>query len=97
MLISYPGIVKKGQIQLEEPVELPEGAQVLVVVDLPLAKVEAQERRLAALSENEWQAPFDAFEQATQDGPTEIDIDSVSDQELVDLVHQVRAEREPQD
>ena len=41
MLTSYRGTIKKGQIQLEEPVELPEGAQILIVVDLSLAEVEA--------------------------------------------------------
>jgi hypothetical protein len=94
MLTSYRGTVKKGQIRLEEPIELPEGAQVLVVVDLSLAEVETQQRRLASLSEDEWQAPFADFAQSAQDAPVEIDSESVSDQELVDLVHEVRADWE---
>ncbi|MCP4599334.1 MAG: hypothetical protein GY847_02150 [Proteobacteria bacterium] len=98
MLTSYRGTIKKGQIQLEEPVNLPEGAQILIVVDLSLAEVETRQRRLASLSESEWQAPFAVFEQSAQqlaqDTPLEIAIESVSDQELVDLVHQVRADQE---
>lgn len=94
MLTSYRGTVKKGQIRLEEPIELPEGAQVLIVVDLSLAEVETRQRRLAGLSEDEWQASFANFDQSVQDAPVEIDIESVSDQELVDLVHEVRANQE---
>jgi hypothetical protein len=95
MLTSYSGIVKKGQIQLQEPVTLPEGAQVLVVIELALSEVEAQERRLAALSASEWQAPFNAFAQSAPNAPVEVDIDSVDDQELVDLIHEVRSDRKP--
>lgn len=32
MLISYQAVVKEGQIQLQDPVDLPEGTEVLVVV-----------------------------------------------------------------
>jgi len=91
MLISYHGIVKKGRIQLQEPVTLPEGAEVLIVISPP-ESLEYQKRRLDALSAEEWQASFDAFIEVISKEATEINIDSVSDQELVDIVHQVRGE-----
>ena len=91
MLMSYRGIVKKGRIQLQEMVTLPEGAEVLIVIS-PLESLEAQERRLDALSAEEWQAPFDAFIEVVSQESTEINIDSMGDQELVDVVHQVREE-----
>ncbi len=90
MLLSYHGIIKEGQIQLQGPVTLPEGAQVLVVLAPPEA-VETQERRLAEMSPADWQAPFDTFIAfSVQEEPPEIDSDTVSDDTLVDLIHQHR-------
>jgi hypothetical protein len=96
MLASYHGIVKKGQIQLQEQVKLPEGAEVLIVVAPSLPEIEAQQRRLVALSDEEWQRPFEAFAQSAQEEQPEESIDSLSDEELVELVHQVREERRQQ-
>jgi hypothetical protein len=90
MLASYQAVIKNGQVQFQKAVQFPEGTSVVVVV--ALESVEAQEQRLAALSLAEWQAPFVAFEQSAQQSPPAEDIDLISDEELVTLVHQVRAE-----
>ena len=55
--------------------------------------IEEQERRLATLSPEDWRRPFDEFEAiAAQEQPEE-DINSISDEELVALVHQARQEK----
>ena len=79
MLASYHAVVvKEGQIELQEPVQLPEGTEVLVVV---------------ALSETHRRKAFDEYIALAEKYPAEADIDTLSDQELVDIVHQVREER----
>ncbi len=92
MLVSYHGVIREGQIQLQGPATLPEGAQVLLVISPP-EQVESQEQRLTTLSTEVWQAPFDEFMTNPETENTVIDLDLVSDQTLVDLVHQVREER----
>ncbi len=95
MLTSYHAVVVAGgHIRLTEPVQLPPGMEVLaVVVSPPQAEVAAQEARLAALSDAEWQAPFAVYAELGDQYPTEVDPATISDEELVELVHQVRAER----
>lgn len=96
MLTSYHAVVADGgQIRLTDPVELPPGTEVLVVVAAPSqAKATAQEARLAALSEAEWRAPFEAYAAAVAEEPPDADPTTISDEELVEIVHQVRAEHQ---
>jgi len=88
MLASYHGVVRNGRIILRD-IQLPEGAEVIVVVrsQLPL---EEQEKRLAALSDEEWSAPFDAYIELAKAFPAEIDIETLEDEELAALVHEAR-------
>jgi hypothetical protein len=88
MLASYHGIVRNGRIVLRG-IQLPEGAEVIVVVrsQLPL---EEQEKRLAALSKKEWLAPFDAYIELAYAFPAEVDIETIGDEELTTLVHEAR-------
>lgn len=88
MLASYHGIVRNGRIILRD-IQLPEGAEVIVVVrsQLPL---EEQEKRLVALSDEEWSAPFDAYIRLVNAFPAEVDIETIGDEELVMLVHGAR-------
>ena len=97
MLTSYHAVVADGgQIRLTDPVELPPGTEVLVVVATPSqAKATAQEARLAALSETEWRAPFEAYAAAVaEESPPDADPTTISDEELVEIVHRVRAEHQ---
>lgn len=96
LLTAYRGVVEKGVIHLRpQSPDLPEGAEVLVVAVQSLPSLEEQERRLAALPAEEWRRPFDEFILLSQAEPAEVDIDDVSDEELVALVHKVREERRP--
>jgi hypothetical protein len=88
MLASYHGIVRNGRIVLRN-VQLPEGAEVIVVVHSQLL-LEEQEKRLAALSDEEWSAPFDAYIELAKAFPAEVDIETIGDEELVALVHEAR-------
>jgi len=94
MLSSYAGIVKDGQIHLPDSVDLPEGAQVIVVVSDRFLSVGEQEHYLARLSYEEWQSLFDEFAQLSGEQQAEIDIETVSDDDLVTLVHEVRQARQ---
>lgn len=94
MLSSYAGIVKGGQILLRDTVDLPEGAQVIVVVSDRFLSVEEQERYLARLSSEEWHSLFDEFAQLSHEQQAEIDVETVSDDDLVALVHEVRQAHE---
>ncbi len=93
MLTSYAGIVKKGQILLPDNVDLPEGAQVIVVVSDHALSLEQQAHYLADLPAEEWRAIFGEFAQISGKQPAEVDIETIDDNELVRLVHQVRAAR----
>jgi hypothetical protein len=80
MLTALQGVIESGRVRLFGAVP-PEGTPVVVVVP-DLAEVERRHR------------DFDEFVRlADQEPPTEEDIASVSDEELVNLVHEVRAER----
>ena len=93
VLTTYRGVVEKGVLRLRTSLPAPpDGAEVLVVAVQPLPPLEEQERRLAEMSEEEWLRPFKEFEAvATQEQP-EVDIDTISDDELVALVHEAREE-----
>jgi hypothetical protein len=91
-LISYRGEVHNGVIRLQNG-KLPEGAKVLVVaVEGQTASVEEQVRRLEAIPLAEWRKPFDEYVEFARQHPAEADIDTVSDDELNEIVHEVRAE-----
>ncbi|NJN95507.1 MAG: hypothetical protein HC875_16050 [Anaerolineales bacterium] len=94
MLTSYAGIVKDGQIYLRDSIDLPEGAQVIVVVSDRSLSVDEQERCLAGLSSEEWSNLFDEFAQFSVEQPAEINIETVSDDDLVAIVHEVRQARQ---
>lgn len=95
VLTTYRGVVEKGVIRLRPPSPAPpDGTEVLVVAVQSLPSIEEQERRLAALSAEEWRRPFDEFILLSQAEPAEVDIEDISDEELVALVHEVREERQ---
>lgn len=95
VLTTYRGVVEKGVVRLRPPSPaLPEGAEVLVVAVQPLPSPEEQERRFAEISEEEWRKPFDEFILLSRAEPAEVDIEEISDEELVALVHEVREERQ---
>jgi hypothetical protein len=94
MLTSYAGVVKKGQIHLGDEVNLPEGAQVIVVVAERPLSLEEQERYLHTLSAADWSRLFNEFMHFSSDPLTEVDIETISDAELVAIVHEVRATRQ---
>jgi hypothetical protein len=93
MLVSYRGVVEQGQVRLCEPVELPEGTEVLVIpVEPGSAKV--QERHLAELSPEEWKKPFDAVRAAWETSdPAPKEADLPGDEKSSALVRDVRVER----
>jgi hypothetical protein len=93
VLTAYRGVVEQGVIHLRpQSSDLPDGAEVLVVAVQSLPSIKDQERRLDALSPEEWRKPFEAFETAVALEQPEVDIDTISDDELVALVHQAREE-----
>ncbi len=93
VLATYRGVVERdGIVRLREEPALPTGTEVVVVVARPLS-IEEQERRLAALSSDEWRQPFDEFATVVAQETAEVDIADVDDEELVALVHEARQER----
>jgi len=95
VLTAYHGVVEKGGIvRLRQASVLPAGTEVVVVAAQPIPSLEEQERRLAALSPEEWRRPFDAVQaawDASEPAPDEGHLPS--DDELVALVRQARNER----
>jgi len=95
VLTAYRGVVEKeGTVRLHQAPSLPAGTEVVVVVAQTVPSLEEQEHRLAALSPEEWRRPFDAVRaawDASEPAPDEGHLPS--DEELVELVHQVRKER----
>ena len=91
MLVSYRGIVKNGKIEVTD-VQLPDGTEVVVVTQIPVSSVEEQKRRLATLSDRDWDQPFETYVRILKENPAEADIDTLSDTELNDLLHEARQE-----
>ncbi len=95
VLTAYRGVVEKeGTVRLRQAPALPAGTEVVVVVAQSVPSLEEQERRLAALSPDEWRRPFDAVRaawDASEPAPDEGHL--ASEEELVELVHQVRQDR----
>ena len=76
-LLSYRGTVSQGQIRLLEPATLPDGAQVIVVVQFPI-------------SPEEWTRAFEEFEGvAAAHPPTE----KLGDEDVQALVDEARPTR----
>jgi hypothetical protein len=91
-LTSYQGVVQNGVIRLRD-VRLPEGTPVLVVIaEARTLPVEEQVRRLQAMPLEEYQRCFDTLAERAEQYQAEVDIDTVSDEELDAIVHEVRAE-----
>ena len=100
VLATYHGVLEQGGIvRLRQAPALPVGAEVVVAYPHPvpsptsLPSLEEQERHLAALSPEEWRRPFDEFAAIVAQEQAEVDIASISDEELVALVHEARRER----
>jgi hypothetical protein len=89
MLVTYHGIVRNGKVEIEDA-NLPDGAEVVVITQLPLSSVEEQKRRLSALSGTEWGQPFETYRKLLQEHEAEIDIESLSDEQLNSLVHEAQ-------
>lgn len=98
VLAAYRGVVQKnGLVRLRRPAEarlLPPGSEVLIIAmqAQPAPDLEEQERRLAALSPEEWRRPFAEYEAIAAREFAEADIADISDDELVALVHEARQE-----
>ena len=98
VLAAYRGVVEKnGLVRLRRSAEarlLPPGSEVLIIAtQAQLAPdLEEQERRLAALSPEEWQRPFAEYEAIAAREFAEAEIADISDDELVALIHEARQE-----
>jgi hypothetical protein len=92
MLITYRGVIQDGKVLFPDASELPDGTEVVVVVEKLYPTVEEQEERMAKLSLREWHAPFQAVIDAKREFPAEVDMETLSDDELVELVHRLREE-----
>lgn len=90
MLVTYRGIIQNGKVLFRDASGLPDGTEVVVVVERPYPSVEEQEDRLSRLTVREWQAPFNALSTAIEENPAEADLETVSDEELNELVHRLR-------
>jgi hypothetical protein len=89
MLATFQGVVKEGQVRLFGTPP-PDGTFVVVVAP-ELPSVEEQEARLRAIPLEERRKAFDEYlERARHGAAPEVDVATVSDQELVDVVHDVR-------
>ena len=92
MLATFQGVVERGQIRWVG-IAPPDGAKVVVVAQ-EWPPLEEQLKRLASIPLEERQRAFDEFDRLAEQGiQPEVDIGTVSDAELVALVHQTRQER----
>ncbi len=92
ILATYHGVLEKNRVvRLRQDLSLPEGTEVIVVVAQPLS-IKEQERRLTALSPEEWRRPFDEFADVVAQEKADVDVADVSDEELLTLVHETRQE-----
>ncbi len=88
MIATYRGFIRDGKIELPG-VALPEGAEVVVVVETYVS-LHDQEARYDALSTAEWRAPFVAYHglSASESGSREEH--ELTDEVLNALVHESR-------
>jgi hypothetical protein len=95
VLTTYHGVLEEeGIVRLRQVPPLPAGTEVVVVVAQPVLSLEEQERRLAAFSSEEWRRSFDEYEAIVVQEDAKVDSASISDEELVALVHETRQEEE---
>jgi len=90
MLVTIRGVVRDGKVDLQET-GLPDGTEVVILTE-KLPSIEAQKRRLEALSQAEWEGPFLEYIKLSEEYPDE-DISKLSDEEIVAIIHDVRAEK----
>lgn len=90
MLVTYHGVVRNGKIEIKEA-HLPDGAEVVVITELPLPSIAEQKQRLSALSDTEWHQPFETYLRLLHEPEAELDIETLSDEHLKSLVHQLEA------
>ena len=91
VLTTYRGIVRNGKIELEDA-HLADGVEVVVVAQEKEPSLEEQKKRLATIPQAEWEARRDAYDRFLKEHPADEDIDTLSDEEIVALVHEVREE-----
>ncbi|MBE2199011.1 MAG: hypothetical protein IAE79_10405 [Anaerolinea sp.] len=89
MLVTYHGIVRRGKVEIAAD-NIPDGTRVVVVMQQTVSTIEEQQKRLAAMSQQEWEAPFKAYARLTAEYPAEVDIETISDEELNAIIHEVR-------
>ena len=89
MLVTYHGVVRNGKIEIAD-VHLPDGAEVVIITQLPLSSVEKQKQRLSALSDTEWHQPFETYSRLLQEREAEADIETLSEEQLDNLIHEAR-------
>jgi hypothetical protein len=91
MLATYQGVVRDGQVRLFGAAP-PDGTLVVVVAsELPPAG--EQEARLHAIPIEGRRRAFDEYLEQARRGPApEADVTTVTDQELVGVVHDAREE-----
>ena len=95
VLTTYHGVLEEeGIVRLRQAPPVPVGTEVVVVVAQPVPSLEEQERRLAARSSEEWRRSFEEFEAIAGQEEAEADVASISDEELVALIHETRQEKE---
>ena len=95
VLTTYHGVLEEGGIvRLRQAPPLPAGTEVVVVVAQPVPSLEVQERCLAALSSEERRRSFEESEAIAGQEDAEVDIATISDEELVALVHETRQGKE---
>ena len=84
VLTTYHGVLEEeGIVRLRQAPPLPAGTEVVVVVA----------QSVPSLEEQEWRRSFEEFEVIASEEEAEVDIASISDEELVALVHETRQEK----
>jgi hypothetical protein len=86
MLVSYRGIVKDGKVEIAGT-PLPDGYEVVVVTQSPPNGVETPPQEM---SDAEWRRPFEQYLKVLRENPAEVDVMTLSDAELNDLIHEER-------
>lgn len=92
MLVTIRGVVRDGKVELPNSY-WPDGTEVVVVAQQTFLSLEEQIQRFNDMPLTEWQAQFDAYIKFADEHPAEEDIDSISDEELLAIVHEVREQR----
>jgi hypothetical protein len=88
MITTYRGIIRDGKVELQG-VELPEGAEVIVVTET-FSTLQEQAVRFADLSQEEWRTPFTLYRAISKNQPGEAREEDLTDETLNALVHESR-------